>query len=1058
MHPITSPYVLTFTLGLYTIYGCYFPPSMDNAAFHQVLRTMTISDHTIIIGDLNARLQSTGDSITNPRGRVLRDWLSDHGLHVWNSTLTHGIFTFERNNGRSIIDYFISRHHAIIDPSLHIYSDMSMNSDHRLCVMSFIPRSTLPHLPEATAARQHWKLQRLADPDVVELYRQKFNTLATPLAAELNDLLEPRENQEVDRQRLESLGQQITEAVTQALDESVTRGRMRPKTWRWFWNEQLQQLADQRELRYRQWRRAPDNVIVRATAWQRYVEACEKFTLEIKLARRQTWKSFVVNMGRKPPNEINSVIKRMRRAKVAPVMLSHPDGPQAAAESMVSHLENVFGGNNDSIVSHPSSVDTTDVDDSPFTHENVAAIIKQANPRKAPGVDHITGAMLKPIVNLISPLLASFFTLCWLWSWTPKDWRIAQVVPIFKKGDPTIPSNYRPISLTSIFRKILERSMLPQLLSSIPALDIAQGGFRTSRGALDQAFVLHTLMHRYHQLYEEWPIVAFLDIKAAYDSVDRSIIWRYLKQHLPKRLYLLCQHMFEDVHVSVILHNFQSRFIRPKRGVLQGSIISPLLYAIFINTLPQRLRDCTHIHKPIFMSHTPQDSITEATCPTIVYDRPFRRGRPPRRPDTARLMVNGLLYADDVAILGSAEDMPSLLEAAESHSLAAGYHWHPGKCKTINATPHLNLQLYNEPIANVTTFTYLGIPFSKEGIDRRQLLQDRTCKATSAMATLRQMGIHRYGLGWWQALRAYRTFVRPVLEYGLAIVPFSYDEHTALQRTQANCIKLCMNSTTDRRLPTIVPQVLADLPSMTLRARTLQLMFTARAIELPPTTMLRSVIMNWLQKRQAFHFWRRLTRNPLFRTWKDLITGPVADCPKYPVTFTIKQHRDMELSSRRSRFSSIRALRPVRMIDPILYLPASSRDRHRLIHWRMYWLPSYPLKPCRCNTTTEAGRKHFITCTRIQEEYQALRQAFAKDNGDLHLVDAVMNSLPRTADTLQQPHWRTIWLALIKYLRQVDFLTHPDAADFDEEEPPMQALDDHHAHLEQEARAQLDST
>lgn len=168
----------------------------------------------------------------------------------------------------------------------------------------------------------------------------------------------------------------------------------------------------------------------------------------------------------------------------------------------------------------------------------------------------------------------------------------------------------------------------------------------------------------------------------------------------------------------------------------------------------------------------------------------------------------------------------------------------------------------------------------------------------------------------------------------------------------------------------------------------------------------------------------------------------------------------MEPSSRRDRFSTSRALWSSRMIDPVLYLPAASRDRHRIIHWRMYWLPSYPLKPCRCRTITEATRKHYLDCPLIQVELQTLSQAFNKDTGDDHLVDAVLNHLPRNLYRLNQPYWRTLWIALIKYLRQVDFLSHPDADDFDleAEETPIQALDDHLAHLEQEARAQLDTS
>ncbi|KAI7877392.1 hypothetical protein K492DRAFT_101865, partial [Lichtheimia hyalospora FSU 10163] len=92
--------------------------------------------------------------------------------------------------------------------------------------------------------------------------------------------------------------------------------------------------------------------------------------------------------------------------------------------------------------------------------------------------------MLKPIVIPLSQVPEKLLTVCWHWSCVPVVWRIAQMVPIFKKGDPSDPANFRHISLISIFRKILERCMLPHLLAEVPALDIAQGGFRHNRGAL----------------------------------------------------------------------------------------------------------------------------------------------------------------------------------------------------------------------------------------------------------------------------------------------------------------------------------------------------------------------------------------------------------------------------------------------------------------------------------------------------------------------------------------------------------------------------------------------
>ncbi|KAG0923296.1 hypothetical protein G6F60_013859 [Rhizopus arrhizus] len=64
--------------------------------------------------------------------------------------------------------------------------------------------------------------------------------------------------------------------------------------------------------------------------------------------------------------------------------------------------------------------------------------------------------MLLPIVDEVVPVITLLFQLCWKWSVIPSDWRTAQVVPIYKKGDALDPGNYRPISLTSIMRKLFE--------------------------------------------------------------------------------------------------------------------------------------------------------------------------------------------------------------------------------------------------------------------------------------------------------------------------------------------------------------------------------------------------------------------------------------------------------------------------------------------------------------------------------------------------------------------------------------------------------------------------
>jgi hypothetical protein len=158
-----------------------------------------------------------------------------------------------------------------------------------------------------------------------------------------------------------------------------------------------------------------------------------------------------------------------------------------AADIMASYLENIFSRqllrevqrNNIYNPILPFEIKC------PITAEDIQETIRNLPTKKAPGVDHLRNEMLQPIRHLLAPLLLSLFRLCWMWSYIPQPWRVAQVVPIYKKGSTDEPSNYRPISLTSIFRKTLKRCIQYSFQANRSPLDIAQGGFRESRAAID---------------------------------------------------------------------------------------------------------------------------------------------------------------------------------------------------------------------------------------------------------------------------------------------------------------------------------------------------------------------------------------------------------------------------------------------------------------------------------------------------------------------------------------------------------------------------------------------
>ena len=195
-------------------------------------------------------------------------------------------------------------------------------------------------------------------------------------------------------------------------------------------------------------------------------------------------------------------------------------------------------------------------------------------------------------------------------------------------------------------------------------------------------------------------------------------------------------------------------------------------------------------------------------------------------------------------------------------------------------------------------------------------------------------------------------------------------------------------------------------------------------------------------QKHSNHHWKRITtNNPVHQRFNKIRNSH--NQPRDPVAIAIKEKRDEEYNSRRGKFEIINCMPSKCMIDPILYLPAFSKDRHRLIKWRMHWLPSYPLKDCRCGHKT-AHRTHFSTCSLLEPLMQELLDKFGTIPllpYNIQPLDHILNSLPRSEMGLAMGNRPKIWPALIQVFRKIDSLSHPDDL-FDDDEPaPEEAMD-----------------
>ena len=140
------------------------------------------------------------------------------------------------------------------------------------------------------------------------------------------------------------------------------------------------------------------------------------------------------------------------------------------------------------------------MDLSEISHKKVVRVIKKLKRRKAVGIDNIQAEVLQALLSYDKSidLLAFFFSECWRQKSTPLAWHGARVSAIFKKGDPALCSNYRPISFLCIIYKVFAAIMLERLISAGAAERVwsTQFGFRPGSGTANAFFLVRRIIDR----------------------------------------------------------------------------------------------------------------------------------------------------------------------------------------------------------------------------------------------------------------------------------------------------------------------------------------------------------------------------------------------------------------------------------------------------------------------------------------------------------------------------------------------------------------------------------
>ena len=230
--------------------------------------------------------------------------------------------------------------------------------------------------------------------------------------------------------------------------------------------------------------------------------------------------------------------------------------------------------------------------------KGVEKLLANINPNKATGPDEIPGKLLKLGAKELAPSLSVLFQASLDQGKVPDDWKTANIVPLFKKGDKTCPENYRPVSLTSITCKLLEHIVHSTIMDHFETNQILteiQHGFRQKRSCETQ--ILTTCRDFIQNIEKNSQTDAILlDFSKAFDKVHHASLLNKLKLYgIRKNTFQWIQSFLSERTQKVLVDGTESSLGSVKSGVPQGTVLGPLLFLVYINDMPNGLSEGTKL-------------------------------------------------------------------------------------------------------------------------------------------------------------------------------------------------------------------------------------------------------------------------------------------------------------------------------------------------------------------------------------------------------------------------------------------------------------------------------
>lgn len=733
---------------------------------HDLNNLLNWGSNTLIIGDLNGRHPDWGCNRHNPNGNTVKLFVENNGL-ILAAPNRPTLFPYNRNNTPSTIDYIIYRNIHKVSKPLSVYA---VSSDHNAIISKFNAKYDKSIPREITSYK---------------------NTNWNDFKVELDSKIKISNNDNMTEESIENevknfitLIQELATKYSEKIQINIYKDKFPPVI------ETTMKQKQTCRKRWQQFGRPEDRA--------NYLELKRKVRKDIKSFRKKLWFQKI----RTASTQNNSLWKLTKNLKKTFQNISSLDyknkeliSDKEKAEGLAQNWADIHKNtpNNDiqnQILNKVNAFKNkkiiwtrTLLSRFLTTPTEIKTIIKNMPLNKAPGLDNIENKVIKNLTNKAVVKLVTIYNSCIRNFYYPKCLKTALITPIVKAGkNPKDVNNYRPISLLSIFSKILDvllHNRLKQELFEKDLIPNTQYGFRPGHSTESQVIrIVHNIKNNFRK--HKNTVAEFLDTQKAFDTVwVPGLINNMLNSRIPNCLTKIILSFLTSRAFRVRVNSEISEEYEIHRGLPQGSSLSPTLYSIYTREYPES----QHV-------------------------------------DTA-------LYADDVCLYASSFSSEVANRQLQYHldkkimpyfdSIKTNIN--PSKTEQVNFSVKKNdtkifkkLKIKETLIEESDQTKYLGIILHKRLAWKHHLkyLTDKTNTAVKAMYPLINKNSK---LSLRNKILIYKSIIRPVLTYGSNV--FCSASNTLLHRLQVTQNKILrIKTNSNRYTSTDILHVRARMPKM----------------------------------------------------------------------------------------------------------------------------------------------------------------------------------------------------------------------------------------------------